>query len=148
MGLKALLGSGPVALDTALFIYYIEEHEKRTFRSSLPSSKRWQRVSSRPLPPPSRFSRSSSFLLRSGNAPLAARYEAYLTRSRGLRLVDIGRMELRTAAQLRAVHPALRTPDAILMATALSSGCRKLVTNDRRLPSVPGLDVVDLAAFA
>ena len=78
---------------------------------------------------------------------LAERYEASLSRSRGLRLVDIGRDELRTAAQLRAVHSSLRTPDALQMAAALCAGCRSFVTNDRDLPAVPGLRIFKLQDY-
>lgn len=82
-----------------------------------------------------------------GPTALAERYETYLSRSRGMRLVDIGRAELRMAAQLRALHPSVRTPDALQLATALSAGCRSFVTNDRVLPSVAGLKVVQLRSY-
>lgn len=81
---------------------------------------------------------------RSGQVGLAARYEALLTRSRGVRLVEIDRDQLRGAAQLRAVH-RLRTPDALQLAAALSHRCAAFVTNDRRLPAIPGLSIVQLA---
>jgi predicted nucleic acid-binding protein len=74
---------------------------------------------------------------RAGNLPLADRYEALLTRSRGVRMREIGRGELRPAAQLRAVA-GVRTPDALQLAAALAEGCTAFVTNDRRLPSLPG----------
>lgn len=146
MGLTDDLGPGPTALDTAVFIHYIEEHE-----SYLPlvapifddvAAGRREAVT------------SSLTLLevlvvpyRAGNRALADRYEACLSRSRGLRLLDIGRDELRTAAQLRALHPSLRTPDALQMAAALSAGCRGFVTNDRDLPSVPGLRILQLRKY-
>jgi predicted nucleic acid-binding protein len=85
---------------------------------------------------------------RAGNIPLAERYEQILTRSRGLRLVDIDRTQLRAAAQLRAVHASLRSPDAIQISAALSGGCSVLLTNDRDLPAVSGLRVLQLRDFA
>ena len=39
-------------------------------------------------------------------------------------------------------------PDALQLAAALSSGCKTFVTNDRRLPAVPGLRVVQLSQYA
>lgn len=81
---------------------------------------------------------------RSGQADLAARYEALLTRSRGIRLVGIDHHQLRGAAQLRALH-RLRTPDALQLAAALARRCATFVTNDRRLPDIRGLRVVQLA---
>jgi len=146
MGLREDLGPGPTALDTAVFVYYIEESESflslvspifdevaRGRREIVTSSLTLLEVLVVPL--------------RSGNAALADRYEAYLSHSRGLRLVDIGRRQLRLAAQLRAVHPSVRTPDALQMAAAISTGCRAFVTNDRRLPTVPGLNVLQLRSY-
>ena len=45
---------------------------------------------------------------RDGNRVLAERYEALLTRSRGVRIVDLSRDQLRAAAQPRAAMPGLR----------------------------------------
>ncbi len=80
---------------------------------------------------------------RVGDAALAARYEALLSRGRGLSLVDIDSGQLRLAAQLRA-RDGVRTPDALQLAAALTRRCTALVTNDRRLPTLPGLRVVQL----
>jgi predicted nucleic acid-binding protein len=84
---------------------------------------------------------------RAGLAELAERSEAYLTRSRGLRLVELDRPLLRTAAQLRALHPSLRTPDALQLGAALSAGCSSFVTNDRDLPALAGLRVLKLTSY-
>ena len=51
------------------------------------------------------------------------------------------------AAQLRAVHPSVRTPDALQLATALSAGCETFVTNDRDLPDLTGLKVIQLRSY-
>ena len=61
--------------------------------------------------------------------------------------VDIDRPLLRAAAALRARH-AIKTPDALEVAAALSAGCRAFVTNDRKLPTIPGLEVIDLGRWA
>lgn len=47
------------------------------------------------------------------------------------------------AAQLRAVHN-LRSLDAIQMAAAIREGASFFLTNDVRLPSLPGLTVLVL----
>ena len=80
---------------------------------------------------------------RVGDVTLAERYEALLTRSRGLTLVEIDHGQLRTAAQLRARY-GVRTPDALQLAAALSKRCTAFVTNDRRLPTLPVLRVIQL----
>jgi predicted nucleic acid-binding protein len=146
VGLSEDLGPGPTALDTSLFIYLIEEHERflplvTPVFEEVAAGRRQVVTSSLTL---------LEVLVvpyRAGNVALAERYEAILSRSRGVRLVDLGRAELRIAAQLRAVHPSLRTPDALQMAAALSAGCTAFVTNDRELPAVPGLDVLQLRSY-
>lgn len=147
MELIPAIGDGPLALDTVVLVYFIEEHPcylpllDPVFAAI--DKERLQAIA------------SSLTLLevlvvpyRAGNIPLAERYEQVLTRSRGLRLVDIDRTQLRAAAQLRALHPSLRTPDAIQISAALSGGCSVLLTNDRDLPAVPGLRVLQLRDLA
>ncbi len=57
---------------------------------------------------------------------------------------DLGRPILRAAAQLRARHRGLRAPDALQLATALEVRATAFVTNDRDLPSIPGLAIIQL----
>jgi predicted nucleic acid-binding protein len=146
VGLKEDLGAGPTALDTAAFIYFIEENE--TFLPLVASIFEDVENGRREI-----VTSSLTLLevlvvpLRSGNLALADRYDALLSRSRGLKLVDIGRDQLRLAAQLRAVHSSVRTPDALQLAAALSAGCGAFVTNDRHLPAVPGLRVLQLRSY-
>lgn len=46
-------------------------------------------------------------------------------------------------ANIRAKHPAIRTPDAIHLATAAERGAKFFLTNDSRLPpEVEGVEVV------
>lgn len=145
MGLIEELGAGPVALDTAPFIYFIQE-DARFLPVVEPifhgiDSGRWRAVS------------SSITLLetlvipyRVGDLELAERYEALLTRSRGLYLVDLSTPLLRAAAHLRA-KLGIKTPDALQLAAALSERCRVFVTNDRRLPELPGLRIISLSTY-
>jgi len=147
VGLIHEIRNGPLALDTVVFIYFIEEHPR--FLPVLDSV--FEAIDKERLPA---FTSSLTLLevlvipYRGGNVPLAERYEQVLTRSRGLRLVDIDRSQLRAAAQLRAAHANLRTPDAIQISAALSGGCSVLLTNDRALPAIPGLRILQLRDFA
>jgi predicted nucleic acid-binding protein len=84
---------------------------------------------------------------RAEDRPLAERYEQLLTRSRGIRIIDLSRDQLRDAAQLRAAT-GVKTPDALQLAAALGFGCTTFVTNDRRLPELPGMRVLKLADYA
>jgi predicted nucleic acid-binding protein len=77
---------------------------------------------------------------------LADRYEALLTCSRGVRIVDVERYQLRAAAQLRAAT-AVKTPDALQIVAALTAGCTTFLTIDRRLPAIPGLRVLQLDSY-
>jgi predicted nucleic acid-binding protein len=83
---------------------------------------------------------------RADNIELAERYEAVLTRSRGIRMVDLGRDHLRLAAQVRA-RTGAAIPDALQLAVSLGTRCSAFVTNDRGLPAVPGLRIIQLGAY-
>lgn len=141
-----LAGRAPVALDTPVFIYFIEEHPRY-----LPVvGPLFEAIAAGRL----RAVTSGLTLLetlivpfRAGDLEMAARYETILTRGRGLRMLDLDRAVLRGAARLRS-QTSLRTPDAIQMAAAILAGCDRLVTNDRRLQSLPGLTVIQLDAYA
>ncbi len=140
------LGSGSVAVDTAVFIYFLEEHQK--FLPVILPLFREADEGRRTL------NTSALTLLevlvvpcRAGNRSLAERYEALLTRGRGVRLIDISREQLRAAAQLRAAT-GVKVPDALQLVAAISTGCKSFVTNDRRLPAIPGLRIVELSSYA
>ena len=81
--------------------------------------------------------------LRNRNTELAKRYELLLTHGRGLRLVEIDIGQLRLAAEIRA-RRGIRTPDAPQLAAALTMRCATFVTNDKRLQTLPGLQVLQL----
>jgi len=61
-----------------------------------------------------------------------------------IQLIPINQLILREAARLRAVIPSLRTPDAIHVATAMTSKCSYFLTNDQKLRIVPDLPIVIL----
>jgi predicted nucleic acid-binding protein len=139
------VGAGPVGVDTAIFIYFIEEHERflpviaPLFAAA--DAGKFELVA------------SALTLLevlvvpfRAGNIGLAGRYEAMLTGSRGVRMVDLSRDHLRLAAQVRAASGAA-TPDALQLAASLATRCSAFVTNDRRLPATSGLRVIQLGAY-
>ncbi len=145
MGLMADLGRGPVGVDTVIFIYFIEEHPQ--FLPLLEPLFREADEGRRELVT------SALTLLevlvvpyRSGDHLLAVRYEDLLTHSRGVRVADISRDHLRAAAQLRAATGA-KTPDSLQLVAALAAGCTTFLTNDRQLPNLPGLRVMQLSSY-
>jgi hypothetical protein len=99
VGLIERLGPGPVAVDTPIFIYMMEEHpvylpEVEPLFEQAAAGKRELVTSSLTL---------LELLVipyRSGNRRLAAQYEAILTQGRGIRMVDISLEQLRIAAEL------------------------------------------------
>jgi len=141
------VGPGPIALDSVSFIYFIEDDPifvpvLLPLFSAFDSGKA------------SGFTSEITLLevlvmpYRRGDMHLAERYETLLTRSRGLTMTGLGRAQLRTAAKLRALHSGLRTPDALQLATALTAGCSAFITNDRKLPAIPGLRLIQLSKYA
>lgn len=145
MGLADDIGPGVVGLDASAFIYFIEDDP----RFAPPLAGVFARAG-RDLT----LVTSSLTLLevlvvpvRKGHAQLAARYERLMTRSRGVKLIDITHDQLRAAAGLRATL-ALKTPDALQVVAAASAGCSCFVTNDHRLPKLPGLRMLQLSDYA
>jgi len=145
MGLMAALGRGPIGVDTAIFIYFIEDHLQ--FVPLLEPLFREADEGRRELVT------SSLTLLevlvvpyRSGDHLLADRYENLLTRSRGLRVTEISRDHLRAAAQLRAAT-GVKTPDSLQLVAAMAAGCTSFLTNDRDLPTIPGLRILQLSSY-
>jgi predicted nucleic acid-binding protein len=146
VGLTEDLGHGPIGLDTAIFIYYIEEHPR-----FLPLVEpvfegidrgRWRAVTSGVT-----LLETLVVPYRVGDELLAERYETLLTRSRGVTMVELDRPLFRAAARLRATA-GVRTADALQLAAALAARCTAYLTSDRVLPGLPGLPVLQLRDYA
>lgn len=145
MGLIADLAGAKVAVDTALFIYLIEEHPRflPVVEELFAQADRGDRT----------LITSALTLLevlvvpyRLGDSELAERYEQIFSNSRGIHLVELTHVQLRTAAQIRA-STGTKTPDALQLAAAVTTGCDALVTNDRQLPEVAGIRIVQLSSY-
>jgi predicted nucleic acid-binding protein len=141
--MKKLVFDGPMAVDTCVFIYFIEsDPEWLPVVQPIFASAGGNGVSLV----------TSSLTLhevlvipyRAGDLALAARYEALLTRSRGLAMIEMGRPIVRAAAQLRATY-GLKMGDSFQVATALAARCTSFVTNDRKIADIPGLRIVQLS---
>ena len=81
--------------------------------------------------------------LRSGDTILAQQYRDILFTQQGLTTIEVSPDIAEAAAQLRAIHN-LQSLDAIQLATAICGGASFFLTNDVRLPSLPGLTVLVL----
>jgi predicted nucleic acid-binding protein len=131
-----------VAVDTAPFIYFIEENPAylgtiHPFFEALDADE-FRAVTSMVT-----LIEVLVHPLRQGNEALAHEYRNILLEARGLDLRPVSRAIAEEAASLRAAH-GLRTPDAIQIATAIHEGSTSLLTNDSRLPSLPNLNVLVL----
>jgi len=145
MGLIRDLGRVKVGLDSAVFIYFLEEHEDY-FPIIEPLFREIDEGGRQAVTSAVTLLEVLVIPYRAGDLDLARRYEALLTRSRGLELVDIDRDRLKAAALLRANY-RLRTPDALQVGAALSRGCKAFITNDRDLPRMHGLRIVQLRDY-
>jgi predicted nucleic acid-binding protein len=145
LGLLREIGEGPVALDSSIFIYFIERNPRfhpivRPIFAAIGEGRLEAVTSSLTL------LETLVLPLRTGNEVLARQYERFLRESRGLSLVPINLSLLREAAQVRATT-RLKTPDSLQVASALSAGCPVLVTNDDRIAELPALRVLQLEDY-
>jgi predicted nucleic acid-binding protein len=139
------IAPGRVGVDTAIFIYWIEEDPR--FMPLVEPLFEEVAAGTREIVT------SALTLLellvvpyRAGNADLAQRYEELLTNSRGIAVIDLSRDQLRIAAQLRAAT-GVKTPDSLQLAAATSAGCTAFLTNDRRIPAIRGMRVLQLGDY-
>jgi predicted nucleic acid-binding protein len=145
MELIEAIGDGPVALDSVVFIYFIEKNPR--FAPLLRSL--FTRIDSGRLTAVTSAVTLLETLVvpyRSGDVNLAATYEAILTNGRGLTLVPIVLPVIRMAAQIRAAT-TIRVPDALQLAAASLTKCTAFLTNDHRIPPLTGIPVLQLDAF-
>ncbi|HGG58338.1 MAG TPA: type II toxin-antitoxin system VapC family toxin [Gammaproteobacteria bacterium] len=146
MGLIDDVGVGPVALDTCVFIYFIEEHERyfdivRPLFEAIDIGRLAAVTSSLTL--------METLVLpyRQGEMRLLEEYQTILTNSHGLKMAGLSLAVLNIAASLRA-RTGMRTPDALQIASAVHNRCTAFVTNDRRLPNAAGLPIIQIGDYA
>lgn len=140
------VGRGPIGVDSAIFIYFIEE-DARYIATIAPLFEAADAGHVEIVTSALTLLEVLVVPYRAGNIALAERYEAVLSRGRGVRMVDLSRDLLRRAAQLRA-STGVGTPDALQLAAAVASKCSAFVTNDRRLPSGPDLKVMQISSYS
>jgi predicted nucleic acid-binding protein len=136
-----------IGLDTAIFIYQLENHPRYRpltqellggiqagRQTAVTSTVTVMELTVRPW--------------QIGRPAVAREYEALLVHFPHLTLADVTRDVARRAAQLRARY-RLRPADALQVATALVHGATAFVTNDRQLTRLaPVLDIIILDDFA
>lgn len=142
----ALSGHARLGLDTAVFVYHLEQNPRyfpltHALLAGVEAG-RWTACTS--------VVTLMELTVRPwqlDQPEAATRYEAALAHFPNLSLVDVTREVARQAAQLRATF-RLRPADALQAATALVSGATTWITNDRDLARLsPLLDVLLLEEF-
>lgn len=145
MGLIEDIGLGPVCLDTSIFIYYFEE-DKRYIDKVSPIFEAINEGRLSAVTSGITLLETLVIPIRMKDILLANQYEQLISESSGLKLLFLDRDLLRQAAILRATL-SIKTPDALQIAAALRENCRTFVTNDRRLPKIPNLQILQLSDY-
>ena len=145
MGIVEEIGSGPVCLDTSVFIYFIEE-DKRYIECVTSIFEAIDIGLLTAVTSGVTLLETLVVPLKNKDHALALQYEQLLTKSNGLTLLDLNRELLRQAASLRATL-GIKTPDALQIAAAILAKCTAFVTNDRRLPNIAGLKILQVSDF-
>lgn len=137
---KLLKGVERIAIDTAPFIYFIEENKSYIDILDILFTKINE----------GRFTAYTSVVtlievitkpIADDNEELVARYSAILTNSAHLSIVDIDSSMAVEVARLRAKYH-IKTPDAIQIATGIVNGAKVFITNDANLKRVKEIKVV------
>lgn len=80
--------------------------------------------------------------LKSNNYALLDSYDQFFNLPE-LEIVEISPQVINTATHLRATYSsALRTPDAIQMACALTTNANHFLTGDKKLANISNIDVI------
>ena len=142
---RLLLTHEVIALDTALFIYHFEDN--RDYRHL--TSRILQAVSQGQC----RAVVSELTLLELLVRPLklelqdvADEYEALLSHFPNLELVPLSRQVVLKAAAIRAQY-GVRTPDALILATAIINDAALVITNDIQWKRVREIKIACLDDF-
>ncbi len=142
MGLIDTLQGSKVCIDTAPFIYFIEKHEKY-----LPVLKPFfTEISSGNIEAITSTITLLEVLvhpLRTGNTSLAEKYREILLYSEGLTTFEVLNDISEKASELRAKW-AIKTPDAIQIASAIIHGANNFLTNDPVLQKIDSIQVLVL----
>ena len=140
MGWVTALRQSVVGLDTAPIIYLVEEHP--TYLEVVdPFFEAVDRGDIQVVTSTMTLIEVLVQPLRRNASSLADQYRDILLHSSNITCVDLTTQIAEQAAVLRSEH-TIRTPDAVQMATAVLGGASHFLTNDARLPSLSGMQVL------
>ncbi len=145
MGLIDELKESKVFIDTALFIYYIEKHEKY-LNTVKPIFTAIDTGSINAITSTITLLEVLVHPFRLNNETLAEKYREILLFTDALTTFEISNDISETAAKLRAKY-SLKTPDAIQIAVGITYGAGKFLTNDPGLKKVSEIKVISLDEY-
>ncbi|MBC8080169.1 MAG: PIN domain-containing protein [Gorillibacterium sp.] len=135
-------GINKIALDTNMFIYVFEQHlefgEKAKALleqvengviSAVASAVSLTEILVKPI--------------REGNLNLEKQYKLLFTHFPNLSIIPIDNSIAERAAYLRGIY-GLKTPDALIVASAIAAGAELFITNDLRLEQVREIKCVSI----
>lgn len=143
MGLSALPVGSRVYLDANVWIYALEGYAAY----AVPLKALFARIDSGEITAITSALTLAEVLVKpfaDGNPALQQLYAETLQDRPSLSVVPLTRTVLIEAARLRAQHAALKMPDALHAATALTSGAKYFLSNDARFATVPNLERMDI----
>ena len=139
MGLIEELHGQKICLDTAPFIYFIEESE--TYRNIVrPIFFEIDSGNIEAITSTITLLEVLVHPLRTGNEALAEQYREILLSSAGLITFEISHKISEMASRLRAKY-SIRTPDAIQIAAGIQHGAADFLTNDPNLRKVSEIKI-------
>lgn len=131
-----------IALDTSILIYHLEENpayivQTSTFLQAIQQGRCHGILSEITL------LELLVLPLRLQMQDVADEYELLLTSYPNLNLIPVSRPIILKAASIRATY-GLKTPDSLIIATAISAGATLLVTNDKQWQRVQDIEIICL----
>lgn len=140
-----LLNISRIALDTSIFIYYIEKNKiyfdllKTIFERSQQSNSSLKIIT------------SNITLIEVLTKPflenceeLANKYKNILLSSDGISILELNNDIAEVTAKLKSKYSFLRTPDAIQIATSIYAGADMFLSNDKKLEGINEVRIVIL----
>jgi predicted nucleic acid-binding protein len=145
VGLVEQLIGLQVWIDTAPVIYFVEKHP--TYLTIVrPMFRAIERGDLEAMTSTITLLEVLVHPFRMNNTPLAEKYRVILLDSGHFTTFGIFHDISEKAARLRAQH-AIKTPDALQIASALVHGAKKFVTNDADLKNITEIDILVIDDF-
>jgi predicted nucleic acid-binding protein len=135
-------GIKKISLDTNMFIYVFEQHPEFGEKAKAILEEVENGVISAVA---SAVSLTEILVkpIREGNLNLEKQYKLLFTHFPNLSIIPIDNSIAERAAYLRGIY-GLKTPDALIVASAIAAGAELFITNDLRLEQVREIKCVSL----